>query len=47
MNMLAALAGYGGFVIALLTIGLIGYWRADQLEAWCKRKLVNRRLGGE
>lgn len=39
MNMLAALVGYGGFVLALLTIGLIGYWKADELEAWTTRKL--------
>ena len=38
MNMLAALVGYDGFVLALLTIGLIGYWKADELEAWANRK---------
>jgi hypothetical protein len=39
MNMLAALVGYGGFVLALLMIGLIGYCNADKLEAWATRKL--------
>ncbi|KPP97207.1 MAG: hypothetical protein HLUCCO03_09545 [Marinobacter sp. HL-58] len=37
--MMAALIGYGGFVLALSTIGIIGYWKADVLEAWAKRKL--------
>lgn len=38
MNMTAALLGYGGFVLLLLTIGTVGYWKADQLEAWTYRK---------
>jgi hypothetical protein len=39
MNMMAALIGYGGFALSLFTIGIIGYWKADALEAWAKRKL--------
>lgn len=39
MNMIAALIGYGGFVLTLLMIGCVGYWKADQLEAWATRKL--------
>lgn len=41
MNMGAALIGYGGFVLSLLMIGIIGYWKADALEAWAKTKLKN------
>ncbi len=39
MNMAAALLGYGGFVVSLLFIGAVGYWKADELEAWAYRKL--------
>jgi hypothetical protein len=38
MNMAAALLGYGGFVVSLLIIGAVGYWKADELEAWVSRK---------
>jgi hypothetical protein len=38
MNMTAALLGYGGFVLALLIIGVVGYWKADELETWASRR---------
>jgi hypothetical protein len=41
MNMMAALIGYGSFVLSLLAIGIIGYWKADAREAWVKTKLSN------
>jgi len=42
MNMAAALIGYGSFVLSLLAIGIIGYWKAESLEAWAKAKLEHR-----
>lgn len=42
MNMAAALIGYGSFVLSLLAIGIIGYWKAESLEAWGKAKLEHR-----
>lgn len=38
MNMTAALIGYGGFVLSLVLISAVGYWKADKLEAWASRK---------
>jgi hypothetical protein len=37
MNMLAGLIGYGAFALSLLAIGVVGYWKADQLERWAKK----------
>jgi hypothetical protein len=37
--MFAALVGFGAFFLALLLIGIIGYWKADPLEAWIKRMI--------
>lgn len=39
VNMLAGLVGFGSFFLALLLIGIIGYWKADLLEAWIKRMI--------
>ncbi|MBL3556406.1 MULTISPECIES: hypothetical protein [Marinobacter] len=39
MNMMAGLIGFGGFFIALVLIGVLGYWKADDLEAWAKKHL--------
>lgn len=38
MNMFAGLIGFGGFFLTLALVGLAGYWRADQLEAWAKKR---------
>jgi|TARA_R110002124_G_scaffold99772_3_gene246012 hypothetical protein len=38
MDMLAGLIGFGGFFLTLALLGLVGYWRADQLEAWAKKR---------
>jgi len=38
MNMLLGLIGYGAFVFAIISIGIVGYWKADQLEAWTKKE---------
>jgi hypothetical protein len=38
VNMLAGLIGFGGFFLTLALLGLVGYWRADQLEAWAKKR---------
>jgi hypothetical protein len=38
MNLTAALIGYGSFVLSLLAIGVVGYWKADALEAWATRR---------
>lgn len=37
MNMFAGLIGFGGFFLTLILLGLAGYSRADQLEAWAKK----------
>ncbi|WP_169702116.1 hypothetical protein ABWH88_09965 [Marinobacter adhaerens] len=37
MNMFLGLIGFGGFVVTLTLLGLAGYWKADQLEAWAKK----------
>ncbi len=37
MNMTAALIGYGSFVLSLLAIGIIGYWKAESL-AWISHR---------
>lgn len=37
MNMLAGLIGFGAFVLTLTLLGLAGYWKAEQLEAWAKK----------
>ncbi|RBP69565.1 hypothetical protein [Marinobacter nauticus] len=43
MNMAAALIGYGSFVLSLLAIGVVGYWKADALEAWARRRYKGTR----
>lgn len=39
MNMFAGLVGFGTFFLALLFIGIIGYWKAEPLEEWLKKCL--------
>lgn len=43
MNMLAGAIGFGGFVIVLTTVGLVGYWQGDRLEAWAKKVVKPKR----
>lgn len=43
MNLLAGLIGYGSFVLTLTLVGLIGYWKADQLEAWARDILAQKK----
>ena len=38
MNMFAGLIGFGGFFLTLTLLGLAGYWKADQLEAWARKR---------
>lgn len=42
MNMLAGLIGYGAFILTLITIGIVAYWKADQLEAWAKKLITHK-----
>lgn len=37
MNMFAGLIGFGSFFLTLVLLGLAGYWKADQIEAWAKQ----------
>tara|TARA_R100000687_G_C6360437_1_gene123179 strand:- start:404 stop:583 length:180 start_codon:yes stop_codon:yes gene_type:complete len=42
MNMLAGLIGFSAFVLTLTLLGLVGYWKADQVEAWAKKRFSKR-----
>lgn len=43
MDMLAGLVGFSSFVLALLLIGSIGYWKAEPLEVWTKNMITKKR----
>lgn len=47
MNLMAGFIGYSAFVLSMLVIGGMGYFFADDLERWAKRKLGNERLRGK
>jgi hypothetical protein len=47
MNLLAGFIGYSAFLLSMLVIGGVGYFYADGLERWVKRKLGNKRYRGE
>ncbi|MEP1216618.1 MAG: hypothetical protein ABJM11_00130 [Marinobacter sp.] len=47
MNLFAGFIGYSAFFVSMLVIGGVGYYFADDLERWAKRKLGNERLRGE
>ena len=47
MNLLAGFIGYSAFVVSMLVIGGVGYYFADDLERWAKRKLRNEQHRGE
>ncbi|WP_153637531.1 hypothetical protein [Marinobacter salsuginis] len=43
MNMVSGLIGFGSFFICLLAIGALGYWKADNLEAWANKRFPQRK----
>jgi len=43
MNMLAGLIGFSAFVLTLTLLGVVGYWKADQLEAWAKKVIEKKK----
>ncbi len=47
MNLMAGFIGYSAFVLSMLVIGGMGYFFADDLERWAKRKLGNEQLRGK
>ncbi|KPP97220.1 MAG: hypothetical protein HLUCCO03_09465 [Marinobacter sp. HL-58] len=42
--MFAGLVGFGTFFLALLFIGIIGYWKAEPLEEWLKNAYRKTKL---
>lgn len=43
MDLISGFIGFSSFFLSLLTIGLLGYWQSDRLEAWTKEKIGKSR----
>ncbi|SFD95429.1 hypothetical protein SAMN04487869_101330 [Marinobacter sp. DSM 26671] len=43
MDLISGFIGFSSFFLSLLTIGLLGYWQSDRLEAWVKGKISKSR----